>query len=425
MSDFMRDEELDALVRELNRGTPDPTASRPAGADATASALPVPARSDVAAGDALERVLTLVVQRDASDVLLVPGAPPVLRVAGRLTPVDAPPLDEDEIRAILAPHVAAPAWRALQEEGSADFSLRVGWHGEGAPHGAFRFRVNLHRQRGRLAAAIRVLPRAIPTLAALGLPALLADLVKPARGLVLVCGPTGAGKTSTLAALVGEINRTRSCHVVTIEEPVEYEHPNVRAIVEQVEVGADAPSFAAALKAALRQDPDVLLVGEMRDLETIAIALTAAETGHLVLSTLHTADAAQAIHRVVDVFPAAQQAQIRQQLALALTAVVSQQLVPTADGRGRVPAVELLLVNAAIRQHIRKDRMESFRNEITLGRRAGMIALEESLARLVRAGTITLEEAQIRANHPEELESLLRDQGSGDRAFGTGRDSRL
>ena len=408
MSDFMRDEELDALVRELNRGTPAPAASRPAGADSAAGAPPAPARSDVAAGDALERVLTLVVRRDASDVLLVPGAPPVLRVAGRLAPAEAPPLDEDEIRALLAPHVTPQAWRALQEDGSADFSLRVGWHGEDTPRGAFRFRVNLHRQRGRLAAAIRVLPRAIPTLAALGLPALLADLVKPARGLVLVCGPTGAGKTSTLAALVGEINRTRSCHVVTIEEPVEYEHPNVRAIVEQVEVGADAPSFAAALKAALRQDPDVLLVGEMRDLETIAIALTAAETGHLVLSTLHTADAGQAIHRVVDVFPAAQQAQIRQQLALALTAVVSQQLVPTADGRGRVPAVELLLVNAAVRQHIRKDRVESLRNEITLGKRAGMIALEESLARLVRAGTITLEEAQIRANHPEELESLLR-----------------
>ena len=425
MSDFMRDDELDALVRELNRGVPAPAAPGVGAAGPESGPQPAAARSDVAAGAALEKVLALVVRRDASDVLLVPGAPPILRVAGRLVPLDAPPLDEDEIRAILAPHVGAQAWRALQEEGAADFSLRVGWTDEGAARGAFRFRVNLHRQRGRLAAAIRVLPRAIPTLAALGLPASLSDLVRPARGLVLVCGPTGAGKTSTLAALVGEVNRTRSCHVVTIEEPVEYEHPNVRSIVEQIEVGADAPTFAAALKAALRQDPDVLLVGEMRDLETIAIALTAAETGHLVLSTLHTADAAQAIHRVVDVFPAAQQAQIRQQLALALAAVVSQQLVPTADGRGRVPAVELLLVNAAVRQHIRKDRVENLRNEITLGKRAGMIALEESLARLVRAGTVTLEEAQIRANHPEELESLLKDPGSADRAPGTGRDSRL
>jgi twitching motility protein PilT len=196
--------------------------------------------------------------------------------------------------------------------------------------------------------------------------------------------------------------------VVTIEEPVEYEHPNVRSIVEQVEVGVDAPSFAAALKASLRQDPDVLLVGEMRDLETIAIALTAAETGHLVLSTLHTADAAQAIHRVVDVFPALQQGQVRQQLALALHAIVCQQLVPRVDGRGRVPAVEVLLANTAVRQHIRRDRIENLHNEITLGKRAGMISLEESLARLVRSGTVALEEAQIRATQVDELESLLR-----------------
>ena len=243
---------------------------------------------------------------------------------------------------------------------------------------------------------------------ALGLPGSLADLVKTTRGLVLVCGPTGAGKTSTLAALLGEINRSRTCHVVTIEEPVEYEHPNVRSIVEQVEVGTDAPSFVAALKAALRQDPDVLLVGEMRDLETISIALTAAETGHLVLSTLHTSDAAQAIHRIVDVFPAVQQEQVRQQLALALNAIVCQQLVPQTDGRGRVPAVEVLIANPAVRQHIRRGRIENLRNEITLGKRMGMITLEESLARLVRAGAIGIEEAQIRATHVDELESLLR-----------------
>ncbi len=397
MGTFMRDDELVALVRELNRDAPE------AGSAGGAAVPARPARAEVVAGDALEAVLGLVLRRDASDLLLVPGAPPVMRVAGQLAAAEAPPLDEGEIRELLAPHVPGPAWLALQQGGAADFSLRVS-----GSSGAFRVRVNLHRQRGRLAAAVRVLPRQIPTLAGLGLPPALAELVKPARGLVLVCGPTGAGKTSTLAALVGEINRTRSCHVVTIEEPIEYEHPNGRSIVEQVEVGSDAPSFAAALKAALRQDPDVLLVGEMRDLETIAIALTAAETGHLVLSTLHTADAAQAIHRIVDVFPAAQQGQIRQQLALALAAVVSQQLIPTANRRGRVPAVELLLANPAVRQHIRKDRVENLGTEITLGKRAGMIALEESLARLVRAGTITLEEAQLRAPRIEELESLLR-----------------
>jgi twitching motility protein PilT len=413
MGNFMRDDELDALVRELNRDAPE------AGSAGGAAAPARPARAEVVAGDALEAVLGLVLRRDASDLLLVPGAPPVMRVAGQLSAAEAPPLDEGEIRELLAPHVPEPAWLALQQGGAADFSLRVS-----GSSGAFRVRVNLHRQRGRLAAAVRVLPRQVPTLAGLGLPPALAELVKPTRGLVLVCGPTGAGKTSTLAALVGEINRTRSCHVVTIEEPIEYEHPNGRSIVEQVEVGSDAPSFAAALKAALRQDPDVLLVGEMRDLETISIALTAAETGHLVLSTLHTADAAQAIHRIVDVFPAAQQGQIRQQLALALAAVVSQQLIPTADRRGRVPAVELLLANPAVRQHIRKDRVENLGTEITLGKRAGMIALEESLARLVRAGTITLEEAQLRAPRIEELESLLRSPGAGDRAPGTGRDPR-
>ncbi len=406
MSDFMRDEELDALVRELNRTGPEAgRAARDEEAPAVTGA-PVVARRIVSDDDPLAAVLAQIVQREATDLLLVPGSPPVVRVAGRLAVLDAPALDEEDLRALLAPHVSAQLWRGVTELGSADFSLHVA--ATGAWRGAFRFRVNLHRQRGRLAAAIRVLPRGIPTLAALGLPGSLAELVRPARGLVLVCGPTGAGKTSTLAALVGEINRTRTSHVVTIEDPVEYEHPNERAIVEQVEVGIDAPSFAAALKAALRQDPDVLLVGEMRDLETISIALTAAETGHLVLSTLHTADAAQAIHRIVDVFPALQQAQVRQQLALALHAIVCQQLVPRADGRGRVPAAEVLIANLAVRQHIRRERTENLHNEITLGKRSGMVTLEESLARLVRAGTIALEEAQIRATHVDELESLLR-----------------
>ncbi len=409
MSEFMRDEELDALVRELNRSGPAPAPDHTHEAPAAAAGTGQPtARERIGEGDPLERVLAEVVRRGATDLLLVTGSAPVLRVSGQLKVLDAPPLDEEDIRSALAPHVSTPTWRALDEGGSADFSLRVVSSQGTGERGSFRFRVNLHRQRGRLAAAVRVLPRGIPTLATLGLPASLAELVKTTRGLVLVCGPTGAGKTSTLAALLGEINQSRTCHVVTIEEPIEYEHPNVRSVVEQVEVGTDSPSFVAALKAALRQDPDVLLVGEMRDLESISIALTAAETGHLVLSTLHTSDAAQAIHRIVDVFPAVQQGQVRQQLALALNAIVCQQLVPRADGRARVPAVEVLIANAAVRQHIRRERIENLHNEITLGKRLGMIALEESLARLVRAGVILLEEAQIRATHPEELESLLR-----------------
>ena len=224
----------------------------------------------------------------------------------------------------------------------------------------------------------------MPSLASLNLPPALAELVKPSRGLILVCGPTGSGKSSTLAAMVGEINRSRTSHIITIEDPIEYEHRSIRSVIEHVEVGRDARSFHDALRASLRQDPDVILVGEMRDLETVATALTAAETGHLVLSTLHTNDAQQAVHRVVDVFPPAQQSQIRHQLALSLHAIVVQQLVPRADGRGRVPAIELLLANYPVRHHIRSDDLQKLYNEITIGKRHGMIAMEESLALLVR-----------------------------------------
>jgi twitching motility protein PilT len=273
---------------------------------------------------------------------------------------------------------------------------------------AWRFRVNVHRQRGEVASAVRALPSEIPTLASLNLPPVLAELVKPSRGLVLVCGPTGSGKSSTLAALVGEINANRTSHIVTIEDPIEYEHRSLRSAIEHIEVGRDTRSFHEALRSAMRQDPDIILVGEMRDLETVATALTAAETGHLVLSTLHTNDAQQAVHRMVDVFPPAQQSQIRHQLALALHAIVVQTLVPRADGRGRVPAIELLLANYAVRYHIRSDNLQKLYNEITLGKRQGMISLEESLALLVRQGAVDVEEARMRASQPEAFESFVR-----------------
>jgi twitching motility protein PilT len=268
--------------------------------------------------------------------------------------------------------------------------------------------VNLHRQRGQLAASIRSLPLDIPNLAGLNLPAVLGELMRPSRGLVLFCGPTGSGKSTTLAALVEEINRTRTSHVITIEDPVEYEHRSNKSIIEHVEIGRDARSFPEALRAALRQDPDVILVGEMRDLETVATALTAAETGHLVLSTLHTNDAAQAVHRIVDVFPPNQQGQIRHQLALALNAIVVQQLVPRSDGRGRMPAVEVLQATYPVRHHIRNDHTQKLYNELTLGKRYGMISMEDSLAQLVREGKIDIEEARMRASHPDELNALLR-----------------
>jgi twitching motility protein PilT len=360
---------------------------------------------DVRAGDPLESLLEQMVQRRASDMLLITGSPPCLRIDGELTVTEAETICEGSLRDWFRPHLGQHAAKALEQSGSADFSLRL----VSEDDRSWRFRVNLHRQRGHLAAALRALPGAVPTLASLNLPKSLSELVRPRRGLVLLCGPTGSGKTSTLAALISEINRTQSCHIVTIEDPVEYDHVNDCAIIEQVELGTDTPSFAAALKASLRQDPDVILVGEMRDLETVRTALTAAETGHLILSTLHTNDAAQTVHRMVDVFPAEQQNQVRQQLALCLQAIVCQQLVPRAGANGRVPVLEILLANYAVRQHIRSGRLQNLYSEITLGKRGGMTTLEASLASLVRSGTISLEQARLRAAHQEELESHLED----------------
>jgi twitching motility protein PilT len=398
----------------------------------------LPSRVDVGQGEPLGVLLAEALRRGASDLLLLAGLPPVFRVDGRLRRGESAALDGESIARLFAAQLTPRVHRELEERGSADFSLRLpggpgaargerddadaegadgaagtlaldgAGGGDGRAGSAWRFRVNLHRQRGQLAAALRALPREVPTLAALNLPAGLAELVKPSRGLVLVCGPTGSGKSSTLAALIGEINRTRTAHIITIEDPVEYEHRSVRSLIEHVEVGRDARSFNEALRAALRQDPDVILVGEMRDLDTVATAVTAAETGHLVLATLHSNDAVQAVHRIVDVFPPVQQMQIRQQLALSLHAVIAQQLVPRADGRGRIPAVELMLASFPVRSHIRNDQLQKLYNEITLGRRLGMISFEESLALQVRDGRITLEEARVRASHPEELDARLR-----------------
>jgi twitching motility protein PilT len=454
--DQLRDPELDKLVHELNRradlaashpagaaglagqaavlasDAPDSDAESgayrgsPAGAGALAPLADLLSRGGVDEGDALGRLLAEAVRRGASDLLLLPGLPPVFRLDGRLKRGDSEPLDGDEIAALFKAQLSSRGRRELEERGHADFSLRLAvsaaaaWGAreleagvapprpDGATGGAWRFRINLHRQRGPLAAALRVLPNEIPTLAGLNLPPALAELVKPSRGLVLMCGPTGSGKSSTLAALIGEINRTRTAHVITIEDPVEYEHRPIRSLIEHVEVGRDARSFSEALRAALRQDPDVILVGEMRDLETMATAISAAETGHLVLATLHSNDAVQSVHRIVDVFPPNQQAQIRQQLALSLNAIVAQQLVPRSDGRGRVPAVELMLATFPVRSHIRNDQMQKLYNEITLGKRQGMTSFEESLAQLVREGKVDLEEARVRSSHPEEMDSRLR-----------------
>ncbi|HET7435587.1 MAG TPA: PilT/PilU family type 4a pilus ATPase [Thermoanaerobaculia bacterium] len=398
MTKLIRDPQLNQLVRELNDAQPAADETR------AITAWPSP---EVAEGNRLEALLIEMAQRGASDLLLVANVPPVFRLAGRLTRTADAALSGDDIQSLLLPLITGRVREKLDAEGAADFSLRLGRTSD-EDRRARRFRVNVHRQRGTLAAAIRALPTEIPTLNQLHLPASLAELVKPTRGLVLICGPTGSGKSTTLAALVGEINHADSRHIITIEDPIEYEHRNVNAVIEQIEVGRDAPAFASALRAALRQDPDVILVGEMRDLETVSTALTAAETGHLILATLHTSDAAQAIHRIVDVFPPSQQTQIKQQLALSLNAIVVQQLIPRSDGQGRAVAVEVLHANHAVRNHIRNEKLQQLATEITLGKRQGMISLEDSLARLVQSGLITAEDARVRSSRPDELDSLLR-----------------
>ena len=400
MKKLTPDPELEALVRELN----DTDAATNEDRAVSSAAWP---SASVAEGNPLEKLLIEVAQRGASDLLLVAGVAPVFRVGGRLTRTADGPLTNEEIQALLATVVTGKVREKIESDGAADFSLRLSRAATEDDRRAWRFRVNVHRQRGTLAAAIRALPTEIPTLAQLRLPPTLAELVKPTRGLVLVCGPTGSGKSTTLAALVGELNRNEARHIITIEDPIEYEHRNGQSVIEQIEVGRDAPSFASALRASLRQDPDVILVGEMRDLETVATALTAAETGHLILSTLHTSDAAQAIHRIVDVFPPAQQTQVKLQLAISLNAIVVQHLLPRQDTQGRAVAVEVLLNNNAIRNHIRNDKLQQLPTEITLGRRQGMISLEDSLARLVQEGLITADDARVRSARPDELESLL------------------
>jgi twitching motility protein PilT len=336
-----------------------------------------------------------------SDLLLVHGVGASIRKNGGVEKIGDVALDGLEIEALVQPvltPVAAAQYRAVQ---IADSSYRI--------PGLGRFRINLHRERGHAAATIRALPVKVPSLAELGLPVEVGNLAGLRRGLVLIGGAAGAGKSTTMAALVNEINQRDARHIVTIEDPVEYEHGHLRSIVEQVEVGTDAPDFPTALRAALRQAPDVLVVGEMRDPESMAIAVSAAETGHLVLSTLHTTDVASAISRISDSFPAERQSTIRQELAMAISAVLTQTLLPSRkSGRGRVPAVELLMIGYGARQHIRHNALQHLNQEITMTKSKGSIALEESLARLVRDGHLDREEAIEFAVHPDELKSRLR-----------------
>ncbi len=347
----------------------------------------------------VETMLAEVVRRRGSDLLLVAGSAAGIRVDGDVIRIDGPVLDGTDIEEAVVPLLPPHAARRYRETGVADASLRFAELG--------RFRANLHRERGRAAAAIRALPTRVPRLSELALPPEVEALTSLGRGLVLIGGATGAGKTTTLAALIGEINRRDARHIITVEDPIEYEHQHERSLVEQVEIGQDAPDFPTALRSAVRQAPDVLVIGEMRDHESMRIALSAAETGHLVLSSLHTTDIASTIARICDSFPNERQNTIRQELSLAVSAVMTQTLVPKTSG-GRVPAVELLIVSYGARQHIRRNALQHLHQEMSITRKQGSLTLEESLGRLVRAGLITATDAAARAGHPDELDSILR-----------------
>ena len=346
----------------------------------------------------LNRWLAQLVERRGSDLLLVTDAPACIRVDGQVVSIGNRPLVSDEIENAISPALMPHALRQYLETHIADSSYRTSLG---------RFRINLHRERGRAAAAIRALPVAVPFLHDLHLPPSVEQLGRLPRGLVLIGGPAGSGKSTTVAALVNEINRREARHIVTIEDPVEYEHSNIRSVIEQVEVGADAPDFPTALRAALRQAPDVLVVGEMRDPETMRIAVAAAETGHLVFSTLHTTDVASTISRISDSFPLERQNSIRQELAMSISAVLTQILLPSKRG-GRYPAAEMLLIGYGARQHIRKNNLHHLHQEITMTKKVGSFSLEESLAALMTQGHIEREDAMLHAIHPDDLEGILR-----------------
>ncbi|MGA9192347.1 MAG: type IV pilus twitching motility protein PilT [Anaerolineales bacterium] len=348
----------------------------------------------------LTDLLELARQHGASDLHLKTGSPPILRVDGRLEVLaDKPVLDTEAMRTLFQELTADAQRQKFEDDLELDFSFQQGE--------LDRYRVNAALQMGELSISMRRFTLDVPALDALGLPPLCGELALRQQGLILVTGPTGSGKSTTLAAMIQHINQTAARRIVTVEDPVEYIYKDRKSIITQREIGRDTRSFALATRQALRQDPDVILVGEMRDPETMAACLTAAETGHLVLSTLHTNNGPQSIDRIVDSFPPHQQSQIRMQLSLTLAAVISQRLLPRADGPGRIPAVELMLANSAIRNLTREGKTHQIANAIQTGREAGMQNMEQALADLVRGGQVRLEDARPLAGDAETFRSLL------------------
>jgi twitching motility protein PilT len=348
----------------------------------------------------IEVLLEDVIKRKASDLHLQVGLPPMLRVDGTLTPVQgAEILNEEGVETLVFSILDEDQKQILLKDKEFDFSFAFGDLG--------RFRVNAFHERGNLAAALRLIPNEILTIEQLGLPPIVNKFADYPRGLVLVTGPTGSGKSTTLAAIIHKINHEQASHIVTIEDPIEFTHKSKKSVIVQREVHYDTYSFSAALRSSLRQDPDVVLIGEMRDLETIAAAITIAETGHLVLATLHTNSAAQSIDRMIDVFPPHQQPQIRSQLANILMAICSQRLVP-AIGGGRMAAAELLIATPAVRNIIREGKSHQLEAVIQTGAEYGMQSMDKTLVNLIHNGTITLDEARNYAVDLEELDRLMR-----------------
>ncbi len=338
-------------------------------------------------------------ENNASDLHISVGIPPMMRVHGQLYPAS-----EEKVTPLIAEEMARQimqerAWEEFTKKGEHDFSVSV--------PGKYRFRVNAFLQRQYISIALRLIVSGIPSIDSLGLPSIVKDMSANLRGLILVTGPTGSGKSTTLASLIDLINSSRDCHIITIEDPIEYLHKHKKSIVNQREIGSDTASFSSALRVALRQDPDVILIGEMRDLDTISIALTAAETGHLVLSTLHTIGAAKTIDRIIDVFPPHQQEQIRIQLSMTLIAVLSQQLMPNIDNTGRVAAVEVMLTNPAIRNLIRENKTPQIIGTIQTSQMQGMQLMDNSIAEKFKNGSISRDTALMYAVDREYLKKLL------------------
>ncbi len=346
----------------------------------------------------VDRFLSILPKRNGSDLHLAVGGPPMLRIDGQLERIRFRALTEGDFYNLIGPITPPRIWEAFTREGDADFAYQM--------RDVARFRVNLFRQERGSGAVFRLIPSRVPTVADLRLPDAIANLSEGARGLVLVTGPTGSGKTTTLAAILDRVNQRLPYHVVTIEDPIEFVHKNERSVFTQREIGTDVPGFAEGVKAAIREDPDALLIGEMRDLETMRMALGAAETGLLVFATLHTNSAAKAIDRIIDAFPAAEQEQIRTVLAETLRAVVAQQLL-SRKGGGRVAAFEILIGSTALSNAVREGKTSLINNQIQTGKGKGMISMDQSLAELLRAGSVTPEDALERALDRETFKNLI------------------